>query len=459
MFSLEKGVLLFTPIIGVNRSRRFHFPAFPGKDGKMAGVFEGLKVADFTWAIVGPVVSRYLGEHGATVVRVESATRPDVVRVAPPYKDGKAGLNRSAYFTNYNSSKYDLSLNLDLPPAREVARRLALWSDVVVESMSPGVMKRWGLSYEELKALKPDIIMMSTTNLGQTGPQASVVGFGTQLVSQAGFTHLTGWPDREPSQPFAAYTDIVAPKFGATALIAALDYRRRTGRGQYLDLSQLEASLYMLAPFFLDYDLNGVEPLRDGNRSPYACPHGAYRCKDEAPSAGSGQAPSAGSPRTEQAGRDRWCAIAVESDAEWASLVEILLRPIWTQELRFANFRGRKANEDEMDKLLEAWTLEHTAEEVAERLQKAGVAAGVVKNARDMLEDPQLRHRQHYRVLDHPEMGPHTNDYPPFHLSKTPAELRMPSPCLGQHTEFVLKELLGMSDEEYLQLLVAGALE
>lgn len=399
-------------------------------------VFEGLKVADFTWAIVGPLISRHLGDHGATVVRVESATRPDIVRAAPPFKDRIAGLNRSAYFTNYNSSKYSLSLNLERPEAREVAKRLAAWSDVVLESMSPGVMKRWGLSYEELKAMKPDLIMMSTTNLGQTGPQASAAGFGTQLVSQAGFTHLTGWPDREPAQPYAAYTDMLAPLFGASALIAALEYKRRTGRGQYLDLSQLESSLHFLSPLFLNYDVNGEEAIRDGNRSPDAAPHGAYRCK----------------------GQDRWCAIAVDSEAAWSAFVAALRQPVWTQDLRFSTLHGRKANEDELDKLVEAWTIERPAEEVADNLQNAGVAAGVVKNARDMFEDPQLRHRQHYRVLDHPEMGPHTYDYPPFHLSRTPAEMTR-CPCLGENTEFVLKELLGMSDEEYVNLLVAGALE
>ncbi|MBF8265456.1 MAG: putative acyl-CoA transferase/carnitine dehydratase [Dehalococcoidia bacterium] len=399
-------------------------------------VFEGLKVADFSWAIVGPVVARYLGDHGATVVRVESATRPDIVRASPPFKDKVAGINRSAYYTNYNSSKYSLSLNMDLPQARDVARRLAVWSDVVIESMAPGVIKGWGLGYDDLQTLKPDLIMMSTSNLGQTGPLASMVGFGTQLVSQAGFTHLTGWPDREPAQPYAAYTDMLAPGFGTSALIGALEYRRRTGKGQYLDLSQLEGGLHFLASLFLDYQINGVEARRDGNRSTDAAPHGAYRCR----------------------GEDRWCAIAVDSTASWQVFKSQIIGVAWVNDPRFAILQGRKANEDEMDKLVEAWTIEQTAEEVMMRLQAVRVAAGVVKNARDILEDPQLSHRRHYRTLNHPEIGPHTYDYPPFHMSRTPAEIRN-APCLGEHNEFVIKELLGMSDEEYVELLVSGALE
>ena len=279
--------------------------------------------------------------------------------------------------------------------------------------------------------------MMSTSNLGQTGPLASMVGFGTQLVSQAGFTHLTGWPDREPSQPYAAYTDMLAPSFGTAALIGALEYRRRTGKGQYLDLSQLEAGLHFLASLFLDYRMNGMEAKRDGNRSPYAAPHGAYRCR----------------------GKDRWCAIAVDSAAAWQTFKHYISTDCpWVNDPHFATLQGRKSNEDELDKLVEAWTIEQTAEDIMTRLQAVGVAAGLVKNARDILEDPQLRHRQHYRVLNHPEIGPHTYDYPPFHMSRTPAELRN-APCLGEHNEIVLKELLGMSDEEYVELLVSGALE
>ena len=400
---------------------------------------EGLKVADFTWAVVGPMMARYLANHGATVARIESAHRPDVVRLAPPFKDGKTDINRSGYYTPFNTGKLGIALNLSHPRGPEVARKIVAWADVVMESFAPGVMARWGLDYDYVKKSHPQVVYISTTNLGQTGPQASRTGFGTQLVSLAGFTHLTGWPDREPNHPYGAYTDVIAPRFGMCALLAALDYRRRTGQGQYLDLSQLEASLHFLSPLLLDYFAQGHEATRQGNRSPTACPHGAYPCKEED-------------------GRDRWCAIAVETEEQWQALGRALGNPSWTRDARFAILQGRLQHQEELDRLLGEWTRHHTAGEVMARLQEAGVPAGVVQDSRDLLGDPQLRHRETYQVLDHPEIGPHHHPYPPFHLSATPAQLR-PAPLLGQHTEFFLRQVLGMPEEEYVQLLLDGVLE
>lgn len=403
----------------------------------MRQVFEGIKIADFSWIGAGPWTIKHLADHGAEVIHIESGTRPDLLRSTPPYKGNIAGLNRSAYFAIFNNNKYGMSLNLNHPRGREVARRIVAWADIVAESFGPGRMKEWGLGYEELREIKPDIIMFSTTQQGQTGPSAEQPGFGTQLVSLAGFTHLTGWADREPAVAYGAYTDSIAPRFGATALIAALDYRRRTHKGQHIDLSQYETGVHFLAPLILDYATHGRVASRVGNRSPCAAPHGAYPCR----------------------GRDRWCVIAVFTDEEWKGFCQAIGSPPWTQDSRFATLTQRKRNEDKLDKLVGEWTLNFTPEEVMERLQAAGVPAGVVENCRDIYFDPQLEHRHHFWELTHPEIGPHTYDAPAFRLSRTPCQLHMPAPCLGQHTEWVCTKILGMSDEEFVELLNEGVFD
>jgi len=256
-------------------------------------------------------------------------------------------------------------------------------------------------------------------------------------VSLAGVTHLTGWPDRPPAQPYAAYTDIVAPRFGLAGLIAALDYRDRTGKGQYLDLSQQEAAINLLAPLALDYIVNGREAERMGNRCPYAAPHGAYPCR----------------------GEDEWCVIAVFSDEEWQSFCRIMGNPEWSRDPRFATVAARVENSAELDRLVEAWTKRHTAEEVMTLLQEGGVAAGMVHTAEGVHNDPQLAARDHFGKLEHREIRRYHCDGPAFKLSKTPAQMKMPAPCLGEHNEYVLKEILGLSEEEFVELLLGGALE
>jgi benzylsuccinate CoA-transferase BbsF subunit len=400
-------------------------------------VFEGLKVLDFTWVAAGPILTQSLADHGAMVVRVESSTRPDILRMAPPYKDGKAGIDRSGYFARFNSDKYGVSLNLNHPRAASVIRRLVNWCDVVVENFTPGSMKTWGFDYEELRKLKPDIIMLSTSNQGQTGPHSHHPGHGGILTSLAGFTHLTGWDDREPCQPFGALTDFITPLLGTIALIGALEFRRRTGQGQYLDLSQYESSLLTLGPVMLDWFANGREAPRMGNRSPHTAPHGAYPCQ----------------------GEDKWCAVAVESEAEWRALCQAMGQPALSDEPRFSSMEQRMQNQDALDELIAAWTSQRTAQEVMQTLQGQGVPAGVVQNPSEVLDDPQLRHRDVFHVLEHAEIGPHTYGMPPFHLSRTPAELRMPSPCVGQHNEYIYREVLGMPEEEFVELLVEGVLE
>jgi len=403
----------------------------PGK------ALEGLKVLDFTWVAAGPIVGLYLAHHGATVIHVESTHRPDILRTAAPYKDNIPGLNRSGDWDAYHSNKLGMGLNLGHPKGVEVAKRLVIWSDIVAENFAPGIMKKLGLSYDDLKNLKPDIIMASTSNLGQTGPEALQPGYGTMLVSYAGFTSLTGWPDRTSVKPYGAYTDFVAPRFLVTALLAALDYHRRTGKGQYLDMSQLEAGAQCLAPALMDYAVNGRIWTRMGNECPYAAPHGAYSCQ----------------------GDDRWCAIAVFNDEEWDALCQIMGNPDWTKKPEFATLLGRKKNEEELNERIGEWTKNFSAEKIVEKLQAVGIRAGVVKNAADVQDDPQLAYRHYFWQLEHPEIGLHSYEGPGFILSKTPAEIKSPSSLLGEHTEYVCREILGMSDEEFIDLLGQGVFE
>lgn len=400
-------------------------------------VFEGIKVADFSWVVIGPTITKYLAEHGAEVILVETAQRPNPLRTAGPYRDKKPGIDRTAFFTNYNDNKYGITINLNHPRGREVAKKLVAWADIMVENFTPGVAAKLGLGYEELSRIKPGLIMLSTSSQGQTGPFARRPGMGVQLAAQAGFVQLTGWSDRESAVPFGAHTDYIAAPLGGAALIAALAYRQRTGKGQYLDLSQYEASVYVLSPLILDFTINGRVANRMGNRCPYAAPHGAYRCR----------------------GDDRWCVIAVFNDEEWQSFCNVLGNPTWTKDTKFATLLARKENEEELDGLIEEWTVNFSAEEVMEMMQAAGVAVGVVQTSEELFRDPQLRHRYYFWELEHPEIGKHHYSGSVFALSKTPAELKMAAPCLGQHTEYVCTQILGIPQEEFVELLNDCALD
>ena len=397
----------------------------------MKKALEGLKVVEFSWAVSEPFVGLILAQHGATVVHVESMRRFDILRLSAPFKDDVMDINHASLFAWFNGNKYGMNLDLSHPKGTEIAKKLVEWSDIVGENFAPGVMNRLGLGYDDLQKVKPDIIMCSTSNMGQTGPLASQPGFGVQLVAYSGFADLTGWPDRGPSQPFAAYTDFIAPPLLLVAVMAAVEYRRRTGKGQYLDLSQMETSIHFMAPTVMDYMVNQRVATRNGNRCSFAAPHGVYPCQ----------------------GDDRWCAIAVFSDEEWNALCQVMDHPEWTKDMKFSTLVGRKNNEDVLDEELTKWTRHFTPEEVMERLQSVGVPASVVKDAIDVRDDPQLVHRQWRKQLEHPDMGMHNYDIGGgFILSKTPAEMDMPAPVMGQHTEFVCREMLGMSDEEFVDL-------
>lgn len=400
-------------------------------------VFEGLKIADFSWYAVGPWATKFFADYGATVVRIESSRRIDGHRSTPPFKDGKPGVNRSDAWALGNNNKYGVTLNLRHPRGLEVAKKFVSWADVMIENFTPGTMKKLGLDYAEAKKINSSIIYLSSCNKGQSGPHHMAPGFGSHLTSASGFVNLTGWPDREPVVIFGPYTDFISCRYIIVALAAALEYRHRTGKGQYIDLAQYEASLHFLGPLFLDYQANNNLMSRQGNRSSCACPHGVFPAK----------------------GEDRWIAIAVFSDKEWDNLCKVMGSPAWTRREAMQTFSGRKANEDEVEKLLAEWTRNFEAPELMKMLQKGGVRAGVVQDSRAILEDEQIRYRGQLVELEHREMGRHYYPASAFTLSKTPFEMRLPAPCLGEHNELVYTQMLGMSDEEFVDLQACGALD
>lgn len=400
-------------------------------------VFSDLKVLDLSTSVVGPGATRLFADYGATVIKVESMTHPEALRTSPPYPGGKSGVNRSGYYSHYNAGKLSLSLNLNLPRARELLIKLVEWSDVVVESFTTGIMQKWELTYEHLKGIKPSIIMVSTNMLGQAGPYCRFRGYGQHGAALAGWDTTLGYPDDEPVLAFGAYTDYIACRYVAIGILAALEYRRRTGRGQYIDISQVECSIDFMAPLILNYSAS-VELIKPiANRDPHAAPHGTYRCR----------------------GEDSWCVIAVTNDEEWRVFCQVLDQPDWIDDPRFALLQERKSNEDELDNLVGQWTINHEAEEIVQWMQASGVPAGVVQSSKDLNSDPQLAHRGHFKRLKHPEMGMHNYETFGFRLSKTPGGPQGPAPCLGEHTNYVCSQILSLSDEELVELLNEGVLE
>jgi len=398
--------------------------------------FEGIKVADFTWVWVGPTTTKYLADHGATVVRVETENRPDLVRTIGPFKDNEPGTNRSHAFGDFNTSKLSLSLDLKNPAGIAIARRLLTWADVFIESFTPGTVSDLGLGYDTARGLNPSIIMVSTCLMGQTGPAAPFAGYGFHAGAIAGFYEVTGWPDLPPDGPWIAYTDAVAPGVLAAIIMAALDHRRRSGQGQHIDASQMEMSLHNLSPQIIDFNISGRVVSRNGNRSESAAPQGAYPCL----------------------GDDQWCAIAVEKEEEWQALCRALGDPAWSSDARFQTNAGRLHHHDEIDEHISGWTRDKSAREVMRLLQSVGVPSGVVQRSSDLQQDTRLAHRRFFRDLEHPEMGniPHTGHL--FSIDGYDSGPRFPAPLLGQHNELVLRDLLDMTEEEIAEAVIAGAL-
>ncbi len=396
--------------------------------------FAGITVVDFSWVGVGPISTKYLADHGARVIRIESVMRPDVLRGGAPFKDMEPGIDRSQFYGDFNTSKQSIALDMKNPDAIDIARRLIEKADIVVESFAPGAIARMGLGYDDITAINPQVIMVSTCLMGQTGPAAQMAGYGYHAGAIAGFYEITGWQDVGPSGPWVAYTDTIAPRFISTLLAAAIDHRRRTGEGCYFDVAQIETALHFLGPELMDLQLNGVLATRDGNRSRYFAPQGGYLCTEE----------------------DRWCAIAVDTEAQWTHLCEVMGTPELAQ--RFSSHAERLAAHDEIDDLISAWTINLDAYEVMEKLQARGVPAGVVQRSRDLLQDPQNKHREFYRYMEHPVMGeiPYTGHQ--YRISGYDNGPRSPAPMLGQHSYDVLSEVLEFSDEEIAAAYASGAI-
>ena len=399
----------------------------------MTGALDGVNVLEFGAGAAGPLATRYLADHGATVVRVESRVRPDFLRLYGITATQRS-LDASPMFAAFNCNKLAITLNMKHPDARALALRLVRWADVVAENFAPGAMGRWGLGYDDLAKEKPDLVMVSTCLHGQTGPERDYPGFGGQGASISGFNHLTGWPDHEPLGPYGTITDSLSPRFAAAAVMAALLRRNRTGEGTYLDLSQVECAIYCLGPELVEHAVTGVPPSRRGNRSGRAAPHGVFRC----------------------AGDDRWIAIAVWSDEEWSRLVESLsLSP----EESWQRLDGRLAQPDRVEAAIEAATSARDRDQLAEQLRSAGLEATAVLDLADLNSDEQLAHRRHFVPMSHPVIGEQNYEALGFRLADSPPAFTRPGPTLGRDNEEVYKGLLGMTDEEFKVLEASGAFE
>jgi len=397
-------------------------------------IFRGTTLLEMGAGAAGPVATRYFADCGATVIRIESKARPDFLRTLKLTPNTPGGLDAAEHFAVLNVNKLSVALNLSMPEGVGVAKRLALWADAVAENFAPGAMKKWGLDYATLVRERPDLVMISTCLNGQTGPHRSYPGFGGQGSALSGFNHLTGWPDREPLGPYGTITDSLSPRFAALLLGSALLHRQRTGQGQHIDLAQVEGGIVCLSEALVTYAANGEVLGRIGNRSRHEVPHGVFRCKDA------------------DDGRERWIAIVVRDDADWRRLADAMGAPAWATDPSLATSAVRLARIGEVECHLDGWTRTHDARGLAERLQQAGIEAAPVLDLGDVHDDPQLAHRRQFRWVDHPVLGRHPAEMNAIAFSETPADIRIPAPKLGEHTSHVLRDLLGMSADEYSAL-------
>jgi benzylsuccinate CoA-transferase BbsF subunit len=377
-------------------------------------VFKGIRVLDFSWVLAGPFATRLLADFGAEIIKVQ-----------PLLAEADDSYSR-AYYNSWNRNKLGLSLNLSKPQGLDIVRRLVKISDAVVENFSPRVMTNFGLDYTELQKIKADIILLSLSVMGHSGPWQNYTGFGPTVQAFSGLTYLTAYAENDPIGLGFSYSDHVAGLYGALALQGALEYRDRTGQGQYIDLSQTETMLSLLADPLLQQSsgLNKIVP--QGNRSDSAAPQGVYACL----------------------GEDRWCAISVTSESDWQNFKKALGFPAWADDERFASLTARMQFRDELDQKINAWTGQHLAEEAAAILQSADVAAEVVKTSADLAADPHLKGRDFFIHLHHPEMGDTVSEASPIRLSETPAQYRRAAPLKGQDNKYVLGTLLGMTGKE-----------
>lgn len=400
-------------------------------------VFKGLKVADFAWSGVGPIVSGYLAAHGATVIRIESSDRPDVMRFAGPFKNNEFNPNASLGFLQVHSGKKGIALDLKNPEGLAIAKKLIGWADVMTEAYVPGVMEKFGLGYDDAKELNPGIVYYGTSMMGRFGPLAGMPGFGTFLTPMTGLNDFIGWEDRGPVQIYGALTDVINFKYGIMAMNAALIHRKRTGEGQRIDLSQFAGGVTFCAEEILHYTANGKGWPKTGNRDPQAAPHGVFPA----------------------AGNDRWIALCVWSDEDWQVLCSWMGNEALANDPKFATFAARKENEDALEDIIAKWSANQNPDELEFRGQNLGLDIAKVANNEDVLDDKQFNYRRMFEYLEHDVFGAFpvhaaAND---ARLSETPAQYTERSPALGEHTQEVMADVLGMSDTEFAAAAEAGA--
>lgn len=397
----------------------------------------GVKVAEFGAYAAGPHIGKMLATFGATVVHVESHQRPDGFRAEyPPFKGGKPGPDRSGCFAFFNDSKYGVTLDLKTTPGVELAQRLVGWSDIVIENMRPGVMERLGLGYEAARALNSRVVMISSCNMGQTGPRAQTPGFGSQLSALAGFCGLSGSPDGPPMLLYGPYIDYIASSLGGVAVLAALDRQRRSGQGAWIDLAQYESGLMFVAGALLSFHTTGAVVERSCNNDPVAIPHDAYPCAG-----------------------GQWVALSCWSDAEFRRLAMVLERDDLAEDPRFADAESRRENAEALYEIIAQWSQTRGADAAAAELQAAEIHSYPVNTIADLFSDPQLVHRRLWRRRRHGVLGDFSSYYSAFELSETAGDVTGAAPRIGADNEFVFQGLLGLTDEEFGSYRKQGAFD
>lgn len=393
-----------------------------------------LRVIDFTTIWAGPFATRILADFGASVIKVESIQRPDPNRyMHPPKGSSEKVWNKGGYFHQFHRNKYGITLDLSRSQGREILLQLVGRSDIFVENYAPRVVRNLGICYEELIKVKPDLIMLSLHGFGNTGPYCEMPAYGGTVEAVAGFRSVIGYGDGIPITPGSPLSDPIGSLHGVFAVLAALAHRKKTGKGQLIDLSLHESIGCVMEEATLQYTVDESQPCQLGARHPFMAPHGFYRCK----------------------GDDSWVAISVGSDKEWTDLGGIIGNPVLTNE-KFSDSFSRWQNQDELDQLIEEWTIHHDPDEVMNLLQSAGVAAGACLNAKNLLNDPHLKERSYFWLVPTPDNGAYPEIGPVIKLSETPARLRLSPPSLGEHNEYILRDVLGIPAEEIARLKENG---
>ncbi len=398
---------------------------------------DGLKIIEFGGYAAGPYIGKILANFGARSVHVESRDRPDGFRLQyPPFAGNRPGINRGACFSYFNDSKYSVTVDLKRPEGIVLARRLAEWADLCIENMRPGVMERLGLGYRVLSELNSRLVMLSTCNMGQTGPRADTPGFGSQLSALAGICGMTGFPDGPPMLLYGPYIDFIASGLGASAALAAIIRARRTGKGAFIDLSQYECGLMFMAGALQEYFSSGRVRDRCGNDDAEAIPHGVFPCRD-----------------------GEWVALSCWSHEDFAALARTIEQPQLAADNDFATAAARRERRHELEEIVAAWTRGLGATEAAEKLQEVGVPAYPVVTMAGLFTDPQLHARRLWRVRRHGEIGDQAYCFPGFDLETVPGDVVGPAPCLGADNEFVFRDLVGMPEAELETFRACGVFE